>query len=96
MLHTLRKPLLSWLGAAAITAAFGWPIVRFLPLYSSIPLMVLLVLAATFEGVFFAVMSVPGSGGLPRPVRVALSTIIFLAFVSPMAIATALAFAATT
>ncbi len=59
-----RLLLCIWLGVTAAAALPGWLIARFLPMWASIPLNVLLALAATMVGVLFVVAAVPGDSAM--------------------------------
>ncbi len=85
MPRTVRTPLLSLFAAAAATAVLGYPIVRFLPLYASIPLMVILTLVATFEALFFAASANRAAEVTPATDRL-FYCIFFLCLLAPTAI----------
>jgi hypothetical protein len=82
--------LFCWLGAAAATALPGWPIVRFLPLWASIPMMAALAFVTTCAGVVGIAFAVPGDGQqIKRGARL-YSVLLALAAGTPAVIAVSL------
>lgn len=80
-------PLIVWLVTSGATLLLGWPIVRFLTPWLSIPLMVVIAGAMSAVALFMIVMGVPGDTKKIKQIDTWYSIMLGVAFLSPMVIA---------
>ncbi len=79
-----------WLATAAATALPGWLVVRYLPAWASLPVIVILVLVTTAIGIFGVVAAVPGDSAMIKRTSRLYSLMFPLIIVSPTIIAVSL------
>ena len=75
-----------WLFSAAVTFGFGWLLVRFLPMWASIPLIAIIALGMTGFGALCVVGMLPGDAERTKGTRAYYSVMLTLATVTPTAI----------
>ena len=80
-------PVFVWLVTSLATLLPGWVIVRFLPVWASIPLMVILAVVMSAVALFMIAMAVPGDSKKIKQVNAFYSAMLCLAMASPIAIA---------
>jgi hypothetical protein len=75
-----------WLVSGVVTLGIGWPAVRFLPWWASLPIMIIVAGVCTIAGLLGSAFAVPGDGGNRPVVKNLIAAALTLNAVTPAAI----------